>query len=190
MAEPAAPSLEGLLKIFTLGKKRELEQYCRNLVIGGEHFADLVFSSGMTGQPFLHKINYRDHQPKHLHLSEADLKALGDNGVGPLTPAAAKAVRKMGQMFEERRYLVGHIFYVPDLTKWHFFCFDQRDLEERKPNHWKEGAHVHFVNWLWPGKDAKSVWSNFVEGDYRPGDALHIRFHFSRYMPKSASRIG
>lgn len=185
MVEPAqpavdAPSLEGLLKIFSFEKKRELEQYCRRLVISIEHFADLVLSCEMSGRPFLHKISYRDRQPKHLHLSEEDIKALGDNGVGPLTPAAAKAVRKMGQMFEERRYLVGHIFYVADLSKWHFFCFDQRDLEHRKPNHWREGSHVHFINWLWPGQDARSMWSNFVEGDYRPGDALHVRFQGRR----------
>lgn len=72
MVGPAAavPSLDGLLKIFTFKKKRELEQYCRTLVISGEHFADLVFRCEMTGWPFLHKINYRDRVPEHLNLSD------------------------------------------------------------------------------------------------------------------------
>jgi hypothetical protein len=82
----------------------------------------------------------------------------------------------MGQMFEERRYLVGHMFYTPNLSEWHFFCFDQRDLEDERPNHWKEGPHVHFINWLWPGQDVKSVWSNFVGENQRPGNAIHLRF--------------
>ena len=173
-------NLEGLLKLFEFDKKRELERHCRTTVISKSEFANLVLACEMFGQPFLHRISYRDILPEHLHLSEADHKALADNGVGPLGPEAAKAVRKMAQMFEERRYLVGHIFYNSDFSRWHFFCFDQRDLEERKPNHWKEGSHVHFMNWLWPKQDAQSVWSEFVKGNYKPGNSIHLRFNAER----------
>jgi hypothetical protein len=169
-------SFPALLKLFEFDKKRELERYCRATVISGTDFANLVMACGLLRIPFWHKLHYRDILPEHLNLSEADHKALTDNDVGPLGPAAAKVVRKMGQLFEERRYLVGHIFYNPDLTKWHFFCFDQRDLEDRRPNHWKEGSHVHFMNWLWPRQDAQSVWTEFVKGNYRPGNSIHLRF--------------
>ncbi|HXP80906.1 MAG TPA: hypothetical protein VN976_13455 [Verrucomicrobiae bacterium] len=173
-------NLEGLLKLFEFDKKRELERYCRSTVISKSDFANLVLACEMSGVPFLHQISYRDIVPEHLHLSDIDHKALADNGVGPLGPEAAKAVRKMAQIFEERRYLVGHMFHNPDRSRWHFFCFDQRDLEERRPNHWKEGSHVHFMNWLWPNQDAQTVWSGFVTGNYKPGSSIHLRFTHER----------
>jgi hypothetical protein len=169
-------NVKGLLKVFEFEKKRELERYCRNTVISGSDFADLILACECSGVPFLHRINYRDIVPDHLFPSDSERKALEDNGPGLLGPEAAKAVRKMGQLFEERRYLVGHMFYTLNLSIWHFFCFDQRDLEDRRPNHWKEGAHVHFMNWLWPKQDAQSVWSNFVNGNYRPGNSIHLRW--------------
>jgi hypothetical protein len=169
-------NLEGLLKIFTFNKKKELERHCRSLVVSGSDFVSLILSCEERAEPFIHQISYRDIVPRHLEPSESELKALADNGLGELGPEAAKAVRKMGQMFEDRRYLVGHIFFSPNLSEWHFFCFDQRDLEDQRPNHWKEGPHVHFINWLWPGQEAKSVWSNFVGEYQRPGNAIHLRF--------------
>jgi hypothetical protein len=177
-------SLEGLLKIFEFDKKRELERYCRGTVISRSDFADLILACDLQGVPFLHNIFYRDIVPKHSHPSDSERKGLADNGVGPLGPEAAKAIRKVFQLFEERRYLVGHMFYIPDLSRWHFFCFDQRDLEERRPNHWKEGSHVHFMNWLWPKQDAQSVWSNFVKGNYRPGNSIHLRVMWERRDPE------
>jgi hypothetical protein len=169
-------NLEVLLKIFTFGKKKDLERYCRSLVVNGSDFVAWILHCELRGDPFIHQITYRDIVPGHLDPSDSELKALANNGLGELGPEAAKAVRKMGQMFEERRYLVGHMFYTPNLSEWHFFCFDQRDLEDERPNHWKEGPHVHFINWLWPGQDAKSVWSNFVGENQRPGNAIHLRF--------------
>jgi hypothetical protein len=167
---------EKLMKMFECEKKSQLQRYARELVLSSDAFFHLIVACETHGQPFLHQIHYRDHVPEHLHPSEAEWKALADNGLGLLKSEAAKTVSKMTQMFVERRYLVGHMFVTPDRSKWHFFCFDQRDLEKGKPNHWKEGSHVHFVNWLWPGQDAQAVWTNFIEGDYRPGNSLHLRF--------------
>jgi hypothetical protein len=168
-------NLDGLLKMFSFHKKSELEKYCRDVVISSENFFALILACEQSDNPFCHEISYRDKVPKHLNPSDSETQALLDNPVGALSPEAEKAVRKLSQMFEERRYLVGHIFFTPDFSKWHFFCFDQRDLET-EGNHWKEGSHVHFINWLWAGQDAKSVWSNFVGDDRRPGDAIHLRF--------------
>ena len=134
---------DALLKMFAFDKKRELEQYCRNIVIDSSAFTNLILACELAGFPFLHKIHYGDHVPEDLHLSDKDSAALDANPVGLLQPDAQKAMRKISQMFKDRRYLVGHIFYVPDLSKWHFFQFDQRDLQDEQ-NHWKEGAHIHF----------------------------------------------
>jgi hypothetical protein len=168
--------LEGLWKMFTFEKKRDLEKYCRKVVIYGSDFAAFILTCETQRSPFFHKIHYRDHVPEHLNPTDADLAALAANPVGPLQPAAKKAVTKMRQIFRDRRYLVGHIFYVPDLSEWHFFQFDQRDLEDERGNHWKEGAHIHFLNWLWPNYDAKTVWANFTSGKVKLNDSLHVKY--------------
>jgi hypothetical protein len=169
-------NIEAFLKIFTFDKKRELEKHCRDLVINSSDFVGLILACEAGRLQFLHRIHYQDHVPEHLHLNDQDTAALAANPVGPLQPGAQKAVRKLGQMFKDRKYLVGHIFYVPDLTEWHFFQFDQRDLEDERGNHWKEGAHVHFLNWLWPNYDAKTLWENFISGKAKINDSLHVRF--------------
>jgi hypothetical protein len=169
--------IEGFLKLFTFEKKRELEKYCRELVIYGTDLAAFIFTCETTRIPFLHQIHYRDHVPEHLNPTDEELAALSASPVGALLhPAAQKAVRKLSQSFRDRRYLVGHIFYVPDLAKWHFFQFDQRDLEDERGNHWKEGAHIHFLNWLWPNYDVQTLWANFTSGKVKLNDSLHVRY--------------
>ena len=172
---PESQNTEVLLKLFTFDKKRELERYCREIVIDSTAFADFILACELGQFPFLHMIHYRDHMPEHLHLNDKDSAALAANPVGPLQPDAQKTVRKISQMFKDRRYLVGHIFYLPDLSKWHFFQFDQRDLED-KENHWKEGAHIHFLNWLWPNYEPKTLWANFTSGKAKMNDSLHVRY--------------
>jgi hypothetical protein len=171
-----SPNTDAILKLFTFDKKRELEKYCRDLIIHSRDFANFILACELGSFPFLHQIHYRDHVPDDVHLTDKDLAALAGNPVGPLEPGAQKTVRKIGQMFKVRRYLVGHIFYTPDLGEWHFFQFDQRDLEDERDNHWKEGAHIHFLNWLWPNYDAKTLWANFTSGKAKMNDSLHVRY--------------
>jgi len=127
--------------------------------------------------PFMHKIHCRDYLPEHLEPSDEELNALFKSGLGPVTGDAAKTARKIFiQSPRERRYLVGHIFFTPSLEQWHFFYFDQRDLEKREPNHWQGGPHIHFINYLWPQHNAQSLWSKFVSSNVQMGGSLHIRF--------------
>ena len=174
----AAPSsYDTLVQLFDFTKKSDLERYARNLVIRGDDFAMLILKCEIEGVPFKHAISCKDIVPKHLDPSDDEIAALKNTPAGQyLARAALKAVTKMGQMFEERRYLVGHMFIGADESRWHFFCFDQRDTDQDRPNHWKEGAHVHFVNWLWPKLSAETVWSAFTDQDQRPGGTIHLRF--------------
>lgn len=167
---------EAFLKLFTFTKKSELEKYCREVVIYSDDFVNFILACELERMPLVHQIHYGDHVPEHLNLTDQNMAALAANGVGLLTPDAQKAVTKLSQMFKERKYLVGHIFYSPDLTEWHFFQFDQRDLEDERPNHWKEGAHIHFLNWLWPSYDAKTLWANFTSGKAKMNDSLHVKY--------------
>ena len=170
--------LEGLFKIFTFDKKRDLERYCRDVVVYGSDFAAFIRAcNGSEALPFFHRIYYHDIVPEHLVPTDAGRAAIAANGVGLLKPEARKAVRKVFQLFEDRRWLVGHMFYTESLYEWHFFCFDQRDTEASRRNHWKNGAHMHFVNWLWPNYGARLVWSAFAANNVTPGGSVHIRYN-------------
>jgi hypothetical protein len=169
-------NLEDFLKLFTFDKKRDLEKYCREVVIDSSVFAAFIMACESGNLPYLHRIHYRDYVPEHLYPTDEDLAALASNPVGSLQPGAQKAISKMSQIFKDRRYLVGHIFYVHDLSKWHFFQFDQRDLED-DDNHWKEGAHIHFLNWLWPNYDVQTVWQSFTTGKVKLNGSLHVRYY-------------
>jgi hypothetical protein len=173
--DPTWKGLGDLFKLFTFDKKRDLEKYCRELVIDSSAFAKFIMACEAGILPYKHQIHYRDYMPESLHLTAEDHAAMAANGVGPVRPGARKAINKMAQMFRDRRYLVGHIFYVPDLSVWHFFQFDQRDLEERN-NHWKEGSHIHFLNWLWPNFDAQTLWRSFTTDRVKMNTSLHVRY--------------
>jgi hypothetical protein len=169
--------VRGLVTVFTFAKKRELERYCHGLMIYGIDFTKVILAcDDGTLLPFSHRIHWSDRVPEHLIPSGSDFETLSRNGVGPLNAKGRKVVRKTFEMFDQRRWLVGHMFYTPNLYEWHFFFFDQRDTEAVRPNHWKGGSHIHFVNWLWSNLDPRLVWSNFVEKNEPPGGALHIRY--------------
>lgn len=130
-----------------------------------------------------------DHIPAEAVLSDADHEALQTNGVGLLKPRALKTVRKLGALFEKRHWLVGHMFYTAGLHEWHFCYFDQRDTEAQRKNHWERGAHIHFVNWLWPNLEPRSLWADFVSQNKPPGGALHIRYD-DRPLDERRERLG
>ena len=116
--------------------------------------------------------------PEHLVPTKARLGALSRNarnGVGPLDREGRKAIGKIFTLFDQRRCLVGHMFFTPGLHEWRFFYFDRRDTAENA-NHWKSGPHIHLVNWLWPTLDPRSVCGDFVSANKPPPQALHLRY--------------
>lgn len=168
---------EYLKKMLEIDKKSELEKYCKDIIITQEDFARLVYSSYSVG--YRHKIKNHDFVPPHLLPSDEERNALSLSKAGEtLNQPAKKLVSKISAIFNDRRCLVAHIFY--NQTKWHLFYFDNRDMENICRNHWKEGAHVHFVNYLWPNYDIKTLWGNFDKKDASAGDRLHIRFQRQR----------
>ena len=170
--------LESFLKLFTFSKKRNLERYCRGTMVYGSDFAAIIMACDAGRLPFHHRIYHSDIVPEHLVPTEASLSALSRNarkGVGPLDREGCKAIRKVFTLFDQRRWLVGHMFFTPGLHEWHFFYFDQRDMAENA-NHWKGGPHIHLVNWLWPTLDPRLVWRDFVSTNKPPPQALHLRY--------------
>ena len=173
LAELEGEVQDSLRKLFEIDKKSELEKYCRDLILTKEDFAGLVYNCGRIG--YLHDIKSQDFVPKHLAPSDDEVASLSSVKVGQELPDKAKKfARKLSQIFKDRRFLVAHIFY--NQQKWHIFFFDQRDMEDKAPNHWKEGPHVHFVNHLWPEYDPTDLWEVFNRSNASVGGKLHIRF--------------
>jgi hypothetical protein len=174
MWQPVA--LEGLLKIFTFDKKRDLERHCRETTIHREDLALFLDVCVAGHMPFRYRRHARDYVPPDLVPSDKEREALAHSGLGPLKGDALKMARKIGQRFEARRLLVGHFLDAQGRPDWHLLYFDQRDLEA-DGNHWAKGAHIHLVNWLLqPQLNAEALWAKFTSSNVQLGGSLHIRF--------------
>lgn len=174
--DPTSGSAEPLLELLLLTKKSAVEKHCRTMVIRSADLAELILA-GMAGAlPWNHFRHHRDFTPPHLHPSDEEVAALGSSKPGQAaSPLAQKFMRKVGAIFEERRLVNGHMFAMPDQSDWHFFYFDQRDMDEYN-NHWVHGPHIHYLNYLWPRRTAQSVWVEFVSGNPNMKGALHVRY--------------
>ena len=68
--------MEGLLKIFTFDKKRDLEKHCRGITIHRADLTLLVLTCKDGLMPFRHRIYGRDYVAPHLKPSEKEREAL------------------------------------------------------------------------------------------------------------------
>lgn len=167
--------IEGLLKIFLIDNKKELKKYCKSLTIHFDDFINLIglcetFNIGMK-----HRIYQKDIIPEDVDITKDDIEEIVKDSSTEATKRSKKFSRKAFQFFDVRRYLVAHVFYLPPGTKyWHFFYFDQRDLNETN-NHWSFGAHIHFINYLWTEYTSKGIWEEFMSDKPKFKNALHIR---------------
>jgi hypothetical protein len=169
--------------LIGITKKSELKKHCRRTTITQRALVNLILACETHMiPPWQHQIHYRDFVPDQLELTEADRLSLVSNGVGKMNSPAKKAANKIGEIFDKRRLLVGHLFFTPDLKYWHLFYFDQRDFAERG-NHWKYGSHIHLINYLWPSLTAEGVWEQFRTGNPNMQGALHVKFRRRPHIP-------
>lgn len=106
--------MQAIDDLISAEKLSDVKKICKQAVITETAFGDLIAAcdSGRL-HPWTHHISYRDFLP-NWQWTDKDAKRLGDVNNGPLTATQTKAMRKWYQLLEERRYLVGHIFYWPD----------------------------------------------------------------------------
>jgi hypothetical protein len=173
--EPQEAGIATILQIFTAQKKSELKAISRAAIIDKTSFANFVLACMSGNTPWSHQISHRQFVPEGIQPNDQELAALGKAKVGKAEGDAKKAITKIGQIFVQRRMLVGHIFYTPDLSNWHFIYFDQRDIDRRQ-NHWGQGPHIHLINFLWPNQTAAGLWEQFNTGNVQLSNALHIRY--------------
>jgi hypothetical protein len=104
-----------IIRMFSFEKKRELEVYCKGLTIQAEDFVDVIFLAEMGQIGLHHSICRRDIIPKDRLITPDDAKSAIDD-----RNRRSRFFRKAEQLFKERRYLVGHMFYIVGVQKWHF----------------------------------------------------------------------
>jgi len=163
---------EYLKKLFEIETKSELEKYSRTISITLKNFVSLTCNCNIIG--YNHQRRYHDFTPQHLILTEKDRNAIGSASVGKLEGDAKTAWNKIRHMFIDRRCLIAHSFH--NFLKWHLFYFDQRDFETQMENHWREGAHIHFFNYLWTQYRIGTIDDMFDNRNFSISDKLHIRF--------------
>jgi hypothetical protein len=159
-----------LIQLLSIDSKAALEKYSRTIEITGHDFAILVGNAASLG--YHHAIQHHEFRPEHLEPTKADLDALRNKN-------PQRFVRKINQIFKDRRLLVSHLFH--NSSRWHLFYFDQRDTQEDRRNRWKRGSHIHVVNDLWPRYDPHKLWDIFSRADASAGSKLHIPFKRTRY---------
>lgn len=170
--------LKQLLTLFTLEKKRQIEAHCRTLVIRSEDFAEVILAgrARMLGL-YAYRCHFRELRPAHLEPTPDELDALAGNGTGELQGKALKMMRKVGQLFDDRRLLAAHLFYSPSHQYWHLFYFDQRDRAERD-NHWEHGQHIHYVHDTFTREPLAEVWRKVCQDKPAFPRGLHIRYDY------------
>ncbi len=169
--------LDSFSRIFFIATKKELEHHCKSSVITKTDFAEFILMCDSGDLPWRHFIHVSERNPSHLMIDKKDLDSLHDAEKNDETKS--KIGTKIKQLFKERRYLVGHLFIDHKTGDWHFFYFDQRDLEENE-NHWKLGSHVHMVNKFWTHLRPNDLWERFVRDAETAKGALHLRFDHER----------
>jgi hypothetical protein len=176
-AAPVADTseLDLFLKLLTLRTKSEVQAFAKATTFTQRGFADLILATEGGAFPWVHLMHVDDRVPEHLHLTEADKTAMKNAKAGTHTKGTKKATNKILQFFDERRYLVGHLFGNDDLTDWHLFFFDQRDRDDHR-NHWEHGPHIHYVSVLWPNLEPGPVWESFRVNRETPKGAAHLRY--------------
>jgi hypothetical protein len=158
-------NMDALEKIFTINKKSLLESHCKKNIIYGNDFFLVIWACEYRYLPWSHQVfTHGNRIPKHL--SESIEKSLMDG---------RKEIKGFKQIFMEGKAQVGHMFYLPDFSNWHFIFFDRNCLPCNN-SHWKCGPHIHLVNHLWPNYKPQTLWDNFTVNATIPPDSLHIRY--------------
>lgn len=172
-------SLEKIIELFNASNLKTVKSLAKRLVITRATFVGLILaakSGDLETMPYNHQMNCFEYVPDHLIPTEEDMDAFHANDPGEFKGKARTFVNKIFQTFEERKWIVWHLFYTSSQEYWHLFYFDIKDMNEEN-NHWKIGGpHVHYISNLWPQFTISDVWERLRSGSKEFGSNVHIRF--------------
>jgi hypothetical protein len=165
---------DALIELLNISDRKELCSYCDDLVITRSSLVDLILLASVGDlTPYRYKKFCSVTVPEHLELKSDHFSAVKEFDVN--SRPAEKLISKTFQQLKERRLFVSHLFYTPCFTYWHLFYFDQRDQEEECQNHWAQGPHIHFLNFLLLSRPLVDVMAAVAEGKMNFGEKRHIR---------------
>ena len=96
--------------------------------------------------------------------------------MGPARGKALKSIRKINQMFEDRRLFSAHMIFHPATPEWHLFYFDQRDWQQRG-NHFHKGSHIHYSRHDIVRASAARIWEGVMASPPKPPKSEHVRYN-------------
>lgn len=171
-------SLDRLVVLLNIGRKRDAARYSKDLVITSEALTGIILAAQVDALgPYSYTSHSREISASTLNPSRQELTALARAGVGKATGLALKAIRKIDQQFRERSLLVAHLFYSRSHRYWHLFYFDQRDYGARR-KHWKYGPHIHYTQDSFTREPLRDIWTKVCSQPPHFPPALHIRFDY------------
>lgn len=163
-----------VIELFSKNKKSDLVKYCRDITITKHEFAETVMFSELIG--YYHNIRTIEYIPDHLKINKKEDFFNKSRNKKSLTEEDQKFFKKISSIFQQRRYIISHLFISKD--KWHIFYFDFHDIDITN-NHWKNGSHIHFVNYLWSNLNCKEVWESLGKRTNK-SYGIHIRWNNER----------
>ena len=168
MSEPSK-----LLELLNLPDKRSVEKFCRDLVVTKTELSNLFLAARLGDlPPYLHAVHHAQFVPEHLLPTDADNGAIFEETTDP---RGNKFVRKVSQIFPQRRLWSFHRLFTPAKDQWHLIYFNQRDMCGTE-NHWTGGAHFHYSRNGFVNDTFDTMWARLLGDPPKPPAHVHIRF--------------
>jgi len=175
----------GLRALVAAKRKKDVEKVARDLVIEHGEFSDLMRNARLLGLSW-----YSEHfhwMPEGRRLTDEEREELLDESNAP----GSKLVGKFRQGFEEREHRSVHMLTNAAGTKWHCFYLTFRDVAgspSTGEHHWRDGAHVHFVNYLFGQLTRRAVLEQLAEREHSI-NGIHLRYDVRRTEPDTGERL-
>jgi hypothetical protein len=169
-----ADSRRQVIDLINAKRKSDQSDICRELMLSAIELADLALCARHGHLwPYKYACYFSDKTPSHLNPGN-----IGDSIRGSDITKKKKAINTIFQFDKERRHIACHMFYTECHDFWHLFYFDQRDVCMHG-NHWKHGAHIHYVSDLYCTLKADQAWQKAKLGNLTFRSKEHIRFLYS-----------
>ena len=141
---------ESLKELFSIKKKSKALALCKRMHISEYDVYLLIKNCSQIG--FTQRSKFPEFIPETTKLKSSDF-------VGLKQRSPRETLNKVHRFFKERKNFMVHLFERG--TEWHCFYNTYQDMEEGKNGHWENGAHLHYLSYLWPEYRKKQVWDSF-----------------------------
>lgn len=169
---------QGLRDLVGAKRKKDAARIADGLVVDAREFHDLVLNCHRLG--LSHHSKHLEFAPEERLLSDEERETLLDSGDDNGLPAGRKVAAKVRQLIVEREHRSVHLF-ANSTDEWHCFFMSFKDISTEAGNHWREGAHLHFVNHVFDPRmlSKKKVWRALQERVHRI-PTVHVRYRDPR----------